>query len=148
MAEQKQDDLHEHTYSSYVRIRDVALKTYQRRLGEVARGGQGYPCWRHDMMMMMYIYIYIIEYIVIFSTLVHSHSFSQTHEYIKLLSTYIYVHIFIYSRIIIVENIESADFIFSIHLLKNFIWPNGENFQFKDRLNIHYFRNVNDKPQC
>ena len=31
MAGQKQDDQHEHTYSSYVRIRDVALKTCQRR---------------------------------------------------------------------------------------------------------------------
>ena len=31
MAEQKQDNQLEHTYSSYVRIRDVALKTYQRR---------------------------------------------------------------------------------------------------------------------
>ena len=31
MAEQKQDDQLEHTYSSYVRIRDVALKTHQRR---------------------------------------------------------------------------------------------------------------------
>ena len=31
MAEQKQDDQLEHTYSSYVRIRDVALKTYLRR---------------------------------------------------------------------------------------------------------------------
>ena len=31
IAEQKQDDQLEHTYSSYVRIRDVALKTYQRR---------------------------------------------------------------------------------------------------------------------
>ena len=30
-AEQKQDDQLEHTYSSYVRIRDVALKTCQRR---------------------------------------------------------------------------------------------------------------------
>ena len=30
MAEQKQDDQLEHTYSSYVRIRDVALKTRQR----------------------------------------------------------------------------------------------------------------------
>ena len=30
MAEQKQDDKLEHTYSSYVRIRDVALKTCQR----------------------------------------------------------------------------------------------------------------------
>ena len=31
MAEQKQDDQHEHTYSIYVRLRDVALKTCQRR---------------------------------------------------------------------------------------------------------------------
>ena len=31
MAKQKQDDQLEHTYSSYVRIRDVALKTCQRR---------------------------------------------------------------------------------------------------------------------
>ena len=31
MAEQKQDDQLEHTYSSYVRIRDVTLKTSQRR---------------------------------------------------------------------------------------------------------------------
>ena len=31
MAGQKQDNQHEHTFSSYVRIRDVALKTCQRR---------------------------------------------------------------------------------------------------------------------
>ena len=31
MAGQKQDDQLEHTFSSYVRIRDVALKTCQRR---------------------------------------------------------------------------------------------------------------------
>ena len=31
MAKQKQDDQLEHTYSSYVRIRDVALKTCQKR---------------------------------------------------------------------------------------------------------------------
>ena len=31
MAEQKQDDQLEHTYSSYVRIRDVALKTCRKR---------------------------------------------------------------------------------------------------------------------
>ena len=31
MAEQKQDDQREHTYSSYVGIRDVALKTFRRR---------------------------------------------------------------------------------------------------------------------
>ena len=31
-------------------------------IGEVAGEGQGYPCWRHDMMMMIYIYIYIYIY--------------------------------------------------------------------------------------
>ncbi len=31
MDKQKQDDQLEHTYSSYVRIRDVALKTCQKR---------------------------------------------------------------------------------------------------------------------
>ena len=31
MAKEKQDDQLEHTYSSYVRIRDTALKTGQRR---------------------------------------------------------------------------------------------------------------------
>ena len=31
MAEEKQDDQLEHTYSSYVGIQDVALKTSQKR---------------------------------------------------------------------------------------------------------------------
>ena len=31
MAAQKQDDQHERTFSSYVRIQDVVLKTYLRR---------------------------------------------------------------------------------------------------------------------
>ena len=31
MAEQKQDDQLEHTHGSYVRIQNVALKTFQRR---------------------------------------------------------------------------------------------------------------------
>ena len=38
MAVQKQDDQHEHTFSSYVRIRDVVLKTY---LGRWTIGGSG-----------------------------------------------------------------------------------------------------------
>ena len=43
MAEQKQDDLLEHTFSSYVRIRDVALKTCQRRrmIGRSGERGSG-----------------------------------------------------------------------------------------------------------
>ena len=45
-----------HTYSSYVMIWDVTLKTCQRRwmIGRCGeREGQGYPCWPHDMMIMM-----------------------------------------------------------------------------------------------
>ena len=52
MAEQKQDDQLEHTYSSYVRIWDVALKTYQRRwtIGRSSERGSGISVLaaRHD----------------------------------------------------------------------------------------------------
>ena len=43
MAEQKQDDQLEPTYSSYVRIQDVALKTWQRRwtIGRSGERGSG-----------------------------------------------------------------------------------------------------------
>ena len=47
MAGQKQDDQLKHTYNSYVRIRDVALKTSQRRwtIGKSGERGSGA---RHD----------------------------------------------------------------------------------------------------
>ena len=52
MAGQKQDDQLEHTSSSYVRIRDVALKTCQRRwtIGKSGERGSGIsvPVGRHD----------------------------------------------------------------------------------------------------
>ena len=52
MAEQKQDGQLEHTYSSYVRIRDVALKTYQKRwkIGRSGERGSGISVLaaRHD----------------------------------------------------------------------------------------------------
>ena len=52
MAEQNQDDLLEHIYSSYVRIRDVALKTCQRRwtIGRNGERGSGISvlATRHD----------------------------------------------------------------------------------------------------
>ena len=43
MAEQKQDGQLEHTYSSYVRIRDVTLKTCQRwwMIGRSGERGSG-----------------------------------------------------------------------------------------------------------
>ena len=52
MAEQKPDDLHEHTFSNYVRIRDVALKTCRRRwtIGKSGERGSGISVQpaRHD----------------------------------------------------------------------------------------------------
>ena len=52
MAEQKQDDQLEHIYSSYVRIRDVDLKTSQRRwtIGKSVKRGSGISVLaaRHD----------------------------------------------------------------------------------------------------
>ena len=52
MARQKQDDQLEHTYSSYVRIRDVTLKTCQRRwtIGRSGERGSGIsvPAAWHD----------------------------------------------------------------------------------------------------
>ena len=61
MAVQKQDEQHEHTFSSYVRIRDVVLKTYLgrwtiRRSGERGSGISVLPA-RHDD-DDIYIYIY------------------------------------------------------------------------------------------
>ena len=52
MAGQKQDNQLEHTYSSYVRIRDVTLKTCQRwwTIGRSGERGSGIsvPVARHD----------------------------------------------------------------------------------------------------
>ena len=52
MVGQKQDDQHEHTSSSYVRIQGVALKTYRRRwtIGRSDERGSGIsvPTARHD----------------------------------------------------------------------------------------------------
>ena len=76
MAKQKQDDQLEHTYSSYVRIRDVVLKTCQRRwmIGRSGERGSGISviaAWHdHDdvqgsfnkcfcWVVFIYIYIYI-----------------------------------------------------------------------------------------
>ena len=63
MAKQKQDDQLEHTYISYVRIRDVALKTCQKRwmIGRSGERGSGISvlvAW-HDDNIYIYIYIYI-----------------------------------------------------------------------------------------
>ena len=71
MTEQKQDDQLEHTYSSYMRIRDVALKTCQRRwtIGRSVERGSGLSVLaaQHDDDDDIYIHIY--EYI--YNSLLH-----------------------------------------------------------------------------
>ena len=66
MANQKQDDQLDHTYSSYVMMRDVTLKTCQRRgmIGRRGERGSGISVLaaRHDI----YIYIYICVCIYIY----------------------------------------------------------------------------------
>ena len=63
MAVQKQDDQHKHTFSSYVRIRDVVLKTYLGRwtIGRSGERGSGISVLpaRYDDDDVLYIYIYI-----------------------------------------------------------------------------------------
>ena len=64
MAGQKQDEQFEHTFSSYVRIRAVALKTCRRQwtIGRSGKRGSGISviAARHDDDMYIYIYIIII----------------------------------------------------------------------------------------
>ena len=70
MAGQKQDNQLEHTFSSYVRIRDVALKTYQRRwtIGRSGERGSGISvlvAW-HDDVMKISLFRYYTKRSVLF----------------------------------------------------------------------------------
>ena len=77
----------EHTYSSYVRIRDVALKTCQRRwtIGRSGERGSGISVQaaQHDD---EYIYIYIYIYILYF------HIYIYIYIYILLLLLLLFIH--------------------------------------------------------
>ena len=84
MAAQKQDDQYERTFSSYVRIRDVVLKTYLGRwtIGRSGERGSGIsmvPAWYDDDD----IYIYI-------NTDIGRHTYVHTHNNIHI---YIYIYI-------------------------------------------------------
>ena len=63
MAGQKQEDQQEHTFSSYVRIRDVALKTCQRqkwwdRVRDIRAGGMTWWWWWWWCCAYTHLYIY------------------------------------------------------------------------------------------
>ena len=86
IAEQKQDDQLEHTHSSYVRIRDVVLKTCRRRctIGRSDERGSGIsvPVARHDDDN-----IYIIKIIIIF-LLFEAKNYSKSYKVFNLMSTF------------------------------------------------------------
>ena len=70
MAKQKQDDQLEHTYCSYVRIWDVALKTCQRRLmigrrGERVSGISVLVARHDDDDNDIYICVYVCVYVCV-----------------------------------------------------------------------------------
>ena len=78
MAVQKQDDQHEHTFSSYVRIRDVVLKTCLGRwtIGRSGERGSGISmlaAWHDDDDEVHFI---IIHEITLFFLSLPFHSFS------------------------------------------------------------------------
>ena len=91
MAVQKQDDQHGHTFSSYVRIRDVVLKTCQRRwtIGKSGERGSGISVlparYDDDDNLQRFIIIIIIITIIIplrvfFFTLALADGFPQEFE--------------------------------------------------------------------
>ena len=98
MAGQKQDDQLEHTYSSNVRIRDVALKTCQRRwtIGRSGERGSGISVLaaRHDDyddddQQQPHIYVCVCVYIYIYICILNLMNIVQNyvcHPYHKLIS--------------------------------------------------------------
>ena len=81
MAKQKQDDQLEHTYSSYVRIRDVTLKTCQKRwmIGRSGERGSGISVlavWHDDdddlFIFILFIYIHLFLLISIYKSFLGS----------------------------------------------------------------------------
>ena len=85
MAKQKQDDQLELTYSSYVKIQDVTLKTCQRRwtIGKSGERGSGISvlaAWHDDDDDDDDIYILVKIYIYIYTDEIHNiHTHPHTH---------------------------------------------------------------------
>ena len=93
MAAQKQDDQLERTFSSYVRIQVVVLKTYLGRwtIGRSGERGSGIsvlPARYDDDDDSLYIYIYIYICVYVFIVYIHIH--------IHWICVYIYIYIYIY----------------------------------------------------
>ena len=98
MANQKQDDQLEHTYSSYEMIRDVTLKTCRRRwmIGRRGERGSGISplAARHDD---MHVYIYKQTYVYIYIYIyIYAHTFIYIYIYIYIYIQNVYIYTFIY----------------------------------------------------
>ena len=113
MANQKQNDQLEHSYSSYVMIWDVILKTCRRRW-MIGRHGErrseiSVLAARHDdddddiyTYIYIYIYIYIYTYIYVciyIYTYIYIYIYIYIYSYIYTyicIYTYVYIYIYIY----------------------------------------------------
>ena len=125
MAKQKQDDQLEHTFSSYVRIRDVTLKTCQRwwiigRSGERESGISVLAARRDDDDDDIYIYIYIYIYMCVCVCVCWQHFFIDSYltEHSRhFLSTYF---LLILSNCRIERNAHSYEVVMYIQKLHHF----------------------------
>ena len=118
IAVQKQDDQHEHTFSSYVRIRDVVLKTCLERwtIGRSGEKGSGISVLpaRHDDDIYTqhtytgYIYIYIYICTHTYTLYIYIYIYMHTHIHI------IYIYIYIY--ILFIHYIHIIHYIHTLHI--------------------------------
>ena len=98
MAVKKQDDQHEHTFSSCVWIRDVVLRTCPERwtIGRSGERGSGIsvlPARHDDDIYSIYIYIYIFIYIYIYIYIIYIY---YIYIFIEYICIYIYIYIYLF----------------------------------------------------
>ena len=119
MAEQKQGDQLESTYSRSVRIRDVAMRSGQKR-GTIGRSGErgsriSVLAARHDNDDdIFYRYFQII----------FNGYFQRIYFYWYFLNIYIYIYLFIYIVTVLVVTISLCEFV------ANQMWHNLESGQY------------------
>ena len=121
MAKQKQNDQLEHTYSSYVRIRDVTLKTCQKRwmIGRSGERGSGISvlvAQHDDHDICIYIHTHTHTHVLIDT---HTH----THTYIMLFFLLVQQEKSIYDKIN--KWIWYFRFLFGLTLLNTCFWPHN-----------------------
>ena len=97
MAEQKQDGQFELTYSSFVRIRDVDLKTCQKR-GTIGRSGERERV-RYILAGGTTLLLLLLSSLLLFKTVSINFAVLHFSEPFLLVYIYIYIYIYIYMRV-------------------------------------------------